>query len=322
MPLTQIEAVRLLVVPEEVIRMSESGLSRIQIAEQLRIKPAALSYQMKKVGFSFKKESYRLTRVQIEEVCSKYLEGKSSKLIAKTFGCSEDTVLKALRSNHIEIKTSVDYADYKVNLEAFENPHDSDCAYFFGWLLTDGCIYGKEGNERVSLEVSEKDAEILRNLKKYVGTNPEIRVRKREDSRTGKTYSQASFSFTDKILVKRLKDLGLTSRKSLKEVVPENFKYNRDFWRGVLEGDGHIRPGSRYEITICGSQQLCDSFSDYCRKIHPTCNPSIRTNGRGLYTVHLYNKASCKIILDSLYVGCKLMLPRKYNTYLEVYCAD
>lgn len=297
--------------------MSENGADRIDIASHFGITPQSLSWQLKKVGFSFYKKCRSLAADQINQLITRYSNGESTPEICKDLPCNEDTALRVLRTAGVTIKTKRElkfYKGYTINEDAFCDLDSEEAAYFYGWLLTDGCLSKKS----VSLEVASKDEEILVNLQKYMGSSNSIRRRSRVDKRTGNTYHQSSFAFSHDVILDRLISLGLTPRKSLQEICPEEFKYNKHFWRGVIEGDGHISK-SQNKVELCGSINLINGFMEYVRVICPEYNSmTVRMNGSMPYTA-ISSKAVCTEVLRALYEDANLVLTRKHQTYLERY---
>ena len=324
MALTPIEEVRLIVGVDFFKYVKDlheqHELSVKEISRLLNMEVATIHARVKKFGYSFKRPvSYVLTSAQIKEVCEKYKNGASANKLAKEYGCSNDSILKVLKNSGIEIRATTDY--HPKNSLAFSDTNCEKAAYYLGWLITDGYITKSPGKtDRVGIELSAKDVCILEGLKEYVGNSSKIHRRERKDSRTGNIYSICSYSFTSLEIVKRLKEFGLRPNKSLKETVPEVFKNNRHFWRGVIEGDGHIRTGNgNYGLTLCGSKELCECFMSYCKTICPEYSPSLKQVKGDLYTVNLYSKKSTATVLRNLYGDATVTLPRKYAVYIEVY---
>lgn len=304
---------------EVVIDLFNKGMLRKDIAEHLGLKPHALSLQMKKCGFSFTRASYRLTTEQMSELSERYTGGESVPSICKELPCSEDTAFYLLRKMGVEIKTSEQikfYKGYTINEDAFSDVNEEACAYFYGWLLTDGCLSKKS----ISIELSSKDEEILQGLKGYLKSSNNIRRRSREDKRTGNTYHQSSFSFSHTPILERLQFFGLTPRKSLLESCPEVFARNRHFWRGVVEGDGCISKTSN-KLEICGGLELVQGFVTFCSEICPEYKPKIKMNGK-MHVGYICTKGQVKAVLDEIYRDCNYKLSRKHQIYLEKYCGD
>jgi len=316
MALTDIEKIRILIDTELVKKLSSEGKRRNEIAEILGVKPAALSWQMKKVGFSFQKDFCILSQSEIDSLELRYLSGESVPAICKDLPCSKDTAFTILRKRGVEIRSKEDikfYKGYTINEEAFSDVNEEACAYFYGWLLTDGCLSKKS----VSLELSSQDEEILLNLKNYLQSSNTIRRRSRVDSRTGNTYHQSSFAFSHATILERLKAFGFDAKKSLNEKCPEQLAFNRHFWRGVIEGDGHIAKNS-FRLEVCGGKELAESFACYCATICPEYTPKVTLNGK-MHVGYVSSKYQIKKILDEIYKECNYKLSRKYQVYLEKY---
>lgn len=261
----------------------------------------------------------------IRPLIDRYQGGESARKICLDFPFAEDVALKVLRDFDIPIKTRKQIRQsmgFTFNEEAFLDLSTVESAYFFGWLLTDGNITKRSHGHQVSIELNVKDIKILESFSGYINNGCGVKTRNRFDKRTGNTYYMCSYNFSQSIIVQRLIGLGLEQRKSLKEICPQEFLFNRDFWRGVLEGDGYIsRPDEDLKVQICGSEILCNQWKEYCKSILPDMYVSVSEVRNGLYTSYSGRSAQCKVILDSLYLGVPehLRLERKYNLYMERY---
>jgi hypothetical protein len=186
--------------------------------------------------------------------------------------------------------------------------------------LTDGNLRETKYGHNVSVELSLKDVEVLKSLQAYIRNGNIVRERHRFDKRTGKTYSMCSFGFQYEPITERLIAFGLAPRKSTKEECPEQFLFNRDFWRGVLEGDGYLsKLESCTKMQICGSETLCHQWLVYCKSIVPDMHMTITPDSKNKALFHTYSGRfeECKAVLDSLYLNTteSLRLSRKYNLY-------
>ena len=279
-----------------------------------------------------KSEVWPYNKVKPEHVpilIERYQNGESARKICLDLPFAEDVALKVLRDFDIPIKTRKENRfsmGLTINLQAFANPNEVETAYFYGWLLTDGNLQEKKYGHNVVIELSLKDIEILESLQSYIANGNIIRTRDRFDKRTGNTYSSCSFAFQYEPITKRLIDFGLVPRKSLCEECPNEFLFNSDFWRGVLEGDGYLsKITTCTKMQICGSETLCNQWSEYCKSVVPEMNVSIykvsKDSGKNLYYAYSGKFDQCKAVLDSLYLGVPkhLRLERKYNLYVERY---
>jgi len=261
----------------------------------------------------YKERSKGLSEEVELEIVELYDQGNSIRQIQKLKECSIQDIRKVFKKFEVEPKTLKFYREQHANDSAFLDTTEEDCAYFYGWLLSDGCYT----NNAMVVAINSKDIEVLENLKAYVGTENKISVGTHTDSRNGSVYNRASFYFKHDLMTERLVALGMSQRKSAKEVCPEVFKYNRHFWRGMIEGDGSISKSSN-EIGLVGSQEVVEAFGEYCKSLFPDCKPNYYVKGT-LHVFSLCSKVYSKQILDELYRDCKYKLSRKYNIYLEKY---
>ena len=215
----------------------------------------------------------------IQPLIDRYQGGESARKICLDFPFAEDVALKVLRDFDIPIKNRKQIRQsmgFSINKNAFANVDDQECAYFYGWLLTDGNIAERGYGHQVSIELNVKDIKVLESLANYIGNGCSVKTRERYDKRTENTYYMCSYNFSAEFIINRLKTLGLEPRKSLNEFCPEEFMFNRDFWRGVLEGDGYLsKLGSDTKMQICGSETLCNQWFDYCKSVVPEMHMTI-----------------------------------------------
>lgn len=268
---------------------------------------------------------WKIKEEDIQPILTMYqFEGMSAKAIGKIVGSCESTIIKVLRDYNVPVRTENKMRKfsngYSINEDAFSDIDDPRAAYFFGWLLTDGWVVVNK--HMVGIEVGTVDVQVLENLKDYLDTDKnKIRTRTRTDKRTGGISTVSSFKFSHEPIFKRLEVLGLKPNKSLKEKVHDSLKDSRHFWRGVLEGDGHVA-ANYTKLYVCGSLELCEKWVEFVRKIDPKVRSVIYAHKAPLYYAYTTDRVSAKLILDYLYDGVdeSLRLERKYNAYLERYC--
>lgn len=258
----------------------------------------------------------------------RYERGDSVRKICLDMPFAEDAALKVLRDFGVHIKTRKENRlsmGFSVNEEAFLDTSEAECAYFYGWLVTDGNLRAGKHNQ-LSMELGLKDIKVLESLKAYVGNTNKIAVRHRLDSRTNNTYSTCSYSFQYAPITERLIGMGLAPRKSTEEYCPDVFIHNNHFWRGVLEGDGHLsKLGTSTKMQVCGSEEICMQWAAYCNFIVPDMKVKITKqtfkSGKSLFHTYSGRFDECKAVLDSLYLGVPdhLRLERKYNLYVGRY---
>lgn len=302
---------------EFAVGLYNSGKLKKEVAEILGINPRTLYDKLKNYGFSiYKERSEKLSLCQENQIVHLYCEqGQTINDIIGIMGVTIHDIRKTLKKFDVPFKTLKFYRERSINKSAFSDPSEEACAYYYGWIVSDGCLSGKG---EVTLGVNTKDIEILENLKDYVGGNRKVySTVTTPDKRTGTAYETSSFSFQDDDLTERLIDFGLEPRKSTKETCPAVFKFNRHFWRGMVEGDGSISKTTN-EFTLVGSEAIIKDFANYCYSLFPECKPKFYIKGK-LHVLSLCSKVYSKQILDELYRDCNYRLSRKYKIYLEKY---
>lgn len=301
---------------EFAVELYNSGKLKKEVAEILGMNPRTLYDKLKAFGFSiYKERSKGLSSEQEIKVIDLYEDGVTIDNIVILLDITIQDVRKVFKKFDITPKTPKFYRERYINKDAFSDTNEEECAYYYGWIVSDGCLCSRGV---VTLSVHTKDIEILSNLKEYVGGNRVIYSGiTKPDPRTGTVYQTSSFSFQDDDLSERLINFGLEQRKSTKETCPEVFKLNRNFWRGMLEGDGCISKTSN-NLDLVGSEEIVQDFANYFKFLFPECNPRLNKKG-SISVVSLCSKIYSKQILDELYRDCKYKLSRKYKIYLEKY---
>jgi hypothetical protein len=197
-------------------------------------------------------------------------------------------------------------------------------AYWVGCLMADGCVYvGKRGNPRIELTLAKTDLSHLVKFKGFLKcTNPILPKIVKLD---GKKILQYSLRFSSKKIAGILMRHGVTPRKSLTARVI-GLGYNRDFWRGVMDGDGSIRnkdgiDGDR--ITIAGSHLLMYQLKQFITHNVPASVIKIKKEGNfSRLFVYSYTARKLAEVLYHVVISRFLLdLPRRekcFPTFSEV----
>ena len=173
-------------------------------------------------------------------------------------------------------------------------------AYWAGFLLADGCIHFHLGRyPKVILELGIEDREHVEKFREFLQAEAGVKV-----SHKG---AAARFEVTSQRLVSDLLSLGITERKSLTATVSPSLENNRDFWRGVIDGDGWLGYNSgngRPHIGLIGTRATIESFQDFCG-IEGTVGTQYKMS-----TAVYYSRKAAKVA-RVLYAETKLYLDRK-----------
>jgi hypothetical protein len=224
--------------------------------------------------------TYNQTSPEVErKIISLYNSGLSSVKIQKKLGVNPTTILYIVKRNGFPTRTTQQTSRrYTFNERFFERIDTEEKAYWLGFILADGCI-SRGKDVIIALKASDKNH--LDKFIKSIGGNNKYYIRKNNG---GYNHCTAAFlAIRSEKMYDDLVKLGITERKSGKEKMPPTVPSYllRHFWRGVVDGDGHVcvnnQPPYEYlEIGLCGSKSIVSDFSTFIMDsigIHPKVSP-------------------------------------------------
>jgi hypothetical protein len=291
-----------------------------------------ISFQM---GFSRKKITNILKRNHIKrrrrgrkngstfafvvqkEIFNKYLKGETTTFLSKQYDCSKDKILCVLKNNNIKTRTrSEQKRKYKLDEDSFKNLNENSL-YWLGFIAADGNLYiNPRGNKVVQFGLHQKDEEHLNKLKIFLKTNKPIYYyeskRKYKDNYI--TTPEVKFNINSSIIFEDICRYGIMPKKTFKLEI-NDILINRDFFRGLFDGDGSIFSNNKgKDLVIClnGIEQVLKVFCDFIKKeINLDLNifPS-----KSICRTRAYGKKALDI-LDLLYGDSSIYLDRKMELY-------
>lgn len=239
---------------------------------------------------------------EISKIIKLYKKGIPSTKIGVLFKVSRTTIIRVLKRNNVEIRNKSEASrQFRFNENAFATI-TPESAYWIGFLMADGCIASEN---TLQIELREKDKNHLKKLKTFLKSEHRIL-----QPPCAKKRGACRFTVRSDKLIKDLMKYGIVRKKSLtcKVIGLEN---NRDFWRGVMDGDGNIwynpTQGFWY-LKLLGSKPLMQQYLNFIKTITPT-----KVNlypHKNIWTVHLgaHHAAS---VMYALYNNSCVALDRK-----------
>ena len=172
-----------------------------------------------------------------------------------------------------------------------------ESAYWIGLLMADGCV---GDNGRIWLTLKRSDSGHLEKFRSFTKCSLSI----------GFPPSVARIGFTSHKLAARLRDFGVSPRKSLTAQVLQ-LEDDKDFWRGVVDGDGslQIRKDGYPQFCLVGAPILLDQFLSFIRRHVPWCSAKLTKNAS--LTVFITAGRTAADIVHFLYDGAGVALERK-----------
>lgn len=278
-----------------------------------------------------KKCGKRTTKLQKEEIVSKYLTGKySCRNLGIIYNVSHNMISRILKENSVKIISKTSNKFY-FNEKYFDIIDTEYKAYFLGLLYADGCNFPPRNT--INLVLQESDKHILEIFNEELCLKRPLSFRTFKNNKKFKNANNVyGLHIYNKYMSEQLSNLGCVQKKSLilefpsTDIVPENLQ--RHFIRGYFDGDGCIYVGKRkyngkykvHEYDICtisilSTYNMCTSISNILQKlidvelvinIQPIKNSFLLTIG---------NKDVIKV-LNLIYKNSTIYINRKYNKYI------
>lgn len=214
---------------------------------------------------------------------------------------------------------------YKINEHYFDQIDTEEKSYWLGFIMADGCVH----KNTLSIGLQSGDKGHIEKFRNSIGSTHKINTRLNKDgySKSG-TYS-SRICVSNKYMVNVLKKIGIMERKTYYakplNCIPEEFE--KDFWRGMIDGDGHISIHKRFRkesgnmtdnfvyLNLTGTKDICQGFKNFCNKYIQT-NAKIRKS-EGCYNFSLAHNNAFQIT-KILYENSTMYLDRKYEKALNI----
>ena len=204
---------------------------------------------------------------------------------------------------------NIDKHQYKINHQAFKYVNKESQFYWIGFLMADGCIVEEKPISKIiSLKLQIQDIGHIKKFLKFLSSNSPIHiaVRKPNNGAYIRIYS-------NEIAADLLK-CGITPRKSFTARASNHVRFNKHFWRGMIDGDGCLSIRKQYKypaISLCGSRDILNQFVHFVDKfLHISHNKIKKCSGCYSTTYTSYKAVE---IVKYLYGNCKIALDRKFK---------
>lgn len=244
---------------------------------------------------------------RVQQAIVLYKSGKAVKPICselKMDGEALRTVLKDLGILRTRQKSAqIAKSGQSVKDDAFDILTPEIC-YWIGFIYADGHI--EKSRPRITVTLMEKDFSHLEKLANLIGCD--VRQVK------GGYYRIA---FSSQKIYNRLLQLGFTNRKTWDITPHESLKYSRDFWRGVVDGDGWIFNKKQICVGLCGHENTIKEFITYLNfsGVNTLTIPYKVKTREFLWSCDLHSKKAINTA-NILYKDASVYLDRKYQVYL------
>lgn len=254
--------------------------------------------------------------MDIHEFITKYEEGISMAELSRIYNISAYKTKKILEENKVHIRNRTEQniisnanRANKVNHKYFDEITTVNQAWILGFIAADGWV--EKNRNRINIELSAVDKEILEKIKQEIGIENSIMERE-----TGNGFSVVRLSWSSGPQKEALAKFDIVNNKTYKEMHLPDFE-NKDliyaFILGFFDGDGSVSIDKNY----CRFR-LCAHRPELLTDIHSFLdnNGTLSQDNRGLWELSISTKYSVPLF-EKMYSLNSLHLQRKYNKFLE-----
>lgn len=260
----------------------------------------------------------RLTKIQVNEIISDYLNGFSITEISKKFNVSSPSICWHLdkfpnieRNTHLVLNKK-----YKLDDFFFKEIDSERKAYWLGFLYADGYNHTKKHVVKISLQ--ERDGYILEELRKDLKYNKNLSFYKKK---TQNSQNQIALVITDKRTSLFLEKLGMVQNKSHILKFPKFLEEELiiHFIRGVFDGDGFISDFKKEVrndscvFSITGAYDICYNIGEYFKRTIGT-SYSVKPS-RNSFALYIGGRLQIAKIHKYLYLNSTIFLKRKKERF-------
>lgn len=302
-------------VEAEVCRLYAETLTTIEIGERLGMSCVAAFHILHRNGVATRDRSesrHKLNPEARERFFRRYAEIGSMRAVAEEFGIDERTAKGLLRKQGIRTRTLSEIGRrYTLDETVFDTITESS-AYWIGFLMADGCVYINKWKIFLKLALCEIDAEHVREFGRFLKTDRPVETVHSEVNGYENSRPCASLTIYSKRIVESLARYGLTPRKSFTAKVI-GLEMNRDFWRGVIDGDGSVGTAKGApRLSLVGSYPMMEQFREFIYHHAPGAALQIADTWSGIHQVRVSHTRAMKLI-EVLYGDCTVALVRKWE---------
>ena len=198
----------------------------------------------------------------------------------------------------------------KWSRDIFKNIDTPEKAYWLGFIVADGCMH--EANYCLSIDIGGRDERHLEKFVDFINGNMNM-IQTTIHHTTGNELKH--IQITSKEAYNDLLNLGVKPRKSGKEVYIST-PFDRDFIRGVIDGDGYIRKDLT-EIGLVGSYEMLKKVQDIFQK-EVNVEPNKICEHGVIYKISYRSKEAINKIANYLYKDCCCSLDRKQELINQI----
>lgn len=253
--------------------------------------------------------------MDIEKIKDMYVSGINLRTLSKECQIYEKKLSQILKNEGV-LRNRGGVIKHTYNENSFDEINEFS-SYWLGFLMADGSITKSQKTKYLKLGLKISDIKHVEKFKKFL--NASCLVRTYDNSRNSfnkKKNKIAQISLTaSNHLVETLANYGVVQNKTKNATASDNLASNKDFWRGIIDGDGWITITTQRKlpcIGVCGSYNICQQFADYARIVDWTCEAQVTQNTKSKICYQFQTTGNhAQLLIENLYKNCTVALDRK-----------
>ncbi len=261
--------------------------------------------------YIYLKEKYNMKELDEIKIVSLYTNNISVSKIADELNVDRTTIYNRLKK--LGIYSGKRHRKYLINENYFESIDKQNKAYWLGFLMADGYNSGKY------IRVDIQDEGHLEKLRNEIFINNDMPVRTKINKINNKIIYYLTIQ--NKKIVNDCEKLGIVKRKSFITKYPNiSEKYNKDFIRGLFDGDGCLTYSMRgnyrgYKFSIVGNEELILEVRNRLLKLNIYIG--FRKN-KSIYELSVKGNRQIIKLLNWLYLDSDTSMNRKEEKYQDM----
>jgi hypothetical protein len=295
---------------KKIISLYKSGSTYKSIQKELSLPYNQVRQCIRDAGLIGSKQKKPLDEKSQGEASRLYESGLSIREVSESLGVSATAIHTALEAFGTKKRTlSVAQRRYKINDNAFSDTSDPEACYWAGFILADGCIrLGGSAGYSIEVGIQREDENHLLKLARFLDTDRKV---------DRPTLNLSRLRVNSEKICKDLHAFGVVPVKSKVASIPLEFRRNRDFLRGLVDGDGTLYTnklkGKNYlRLALVGSKPVVSQFSEYISEVAGKKINIYSTSS--IFGTSICGKNAIKLA-DKLYRNAEIFLDRKKAIY-------
>lgn len=264
---------------------------------------------MKKIQF---------TDEQINTIKNLYLnENQTLKNIGAMFGVSKGVISRIIKENLPSDLIRKTTHKYKADYNIFETIDTPEKAYWLGFIAADGCVFVRDKNASIIINIHEKDVEHLEKFKKFVKSDAKI-VHHIQTEGFSNNTPMVKFTLNSVKMAQDLINKGVVPKKSL-ILKPPNIEeeFYLPYILGYFDGDGSIHQfnnNREFGISIQGTKEILEWILSVLNQPNTSLEKRY-ADGKNSFYIRWGGIQKVYNILKPLYESVNCNLSRKYEIF-------